>query len=66
MPLNATRVCVFSQFVHPNWFKFDVEDPHTYKNTSMSLFLKKIHSFFRPTKNWTLERENVNHQLIGE
>ena len=51
MPLNANRVCVFSQFVRPNWFKFDVEDPHTIKNTSMSLFLKKIHFFFRPTKN---------------
>ena len=41
MPWNATRVCVFSKFVRQNWFKFDVEDPHTYKNTSMSLFLKE-------------------------
>ena len=46
MPWNVTRVCVFSQSVCPNWFKFDVEDPHTYKNTSMSLFLKKNTHFF--------------------
>ena len=45
-PKNGiTRVCVFSQPVRPNWFKFDVEDPHTYKNTSISLFLK-IYTFF--------------------
>ena len=35
MPWNTTRVCVFSQSVRPNWFKFNVEDPHTYKNTSV-------------------------------
>ena len=46
MPWNATRVCVFSQSIRPNWFKFDVEDPHTYKNTSMSLFLNKYTLIF--------------------
>ena len=46
MPWNATRVCIFSQSISPNWFKFDVEDPHTYKNTSMSLFLKKYTFLF--------------------
>ena len=45
MPWNATRVCIFSQSVCPNWFKFDVEDPHTYKNASVSLFFKK-YAFF--------------------
>ena len=48
MPWNTTKVCVFSQSVRPNWFKFDVEAPHTYKNTSMSLFLKKYIFFFGP------------------
>ena len=50
MSWNATRVCVFSQSVRPNWFKFDVEDPHTYKNTSMSLFFFKKNIFFSDQK----------------
>ena len=66
MPWNATRVCVFSQSVRPNWFKFDVEDPHTYKNTSMSLFLKKYICFFSSDQKLDPRRENVNQKLIGE
>ena len=64
MPWNATRLYVFSQSVRPNWFKFDVEDPHTYKNTSMSLFLKTNTHFFSSDQKLDL-RERKREPLIN-
>ena len=63
MPWNATRVCVFSQSVRLNWFKFDVKDPYTYKNTSMSLFLKK-YTFFSSDKKLNI-RERKREPSIN-